>query len=616
MKFNRSTSTANVVRLLVGAAILAAATVTTLGGDARAATAPDGTVTFTDGGRTTWTVPADVHSIHIHALGGYGSRGVGLNASHGGLGGLGGVVDANVPVTPGEQLQIIVGTAGTSSSPGVGMSSGGRSGQSLDGFHLVRVAGNGGGASYVLRADATPVVVAGGGGGGGEAGFGDGGDGGAGGGNRGYAGHDSVAGSGGSGSSGSQDGGTGGDAHSDFGGAGGGGGAGYSPDGNGGGAGGGAGPTIPLGGPPGGGGAGGSSYSVDPTAWMGIATENVVPFVAIDWNLDYTTNATLTSSVDPAYLGQPVRFQVDWTGNRPTTGLVSFGTYDPATGIELPTAYWDLATAPQFLGAHLFLPYWDAPTFPTGIAYVWAAYDGDATHSPWKSEYLMQVTSGALLPKIAVSPASLDFGAQALGSTTTKTITVLNTGGIDWTLGNIALTDGAFTVTGGTCSAQPLALGAQCTYDIAYSPTAPFAHTGTLSLTDSAGIATTVALKGTTIVAAPTLPPGDPAPTPGDLPPAPAPGGPPPAPGVPTITSIAPASGRTTGGTRVTITGTNLVNVTAIKFGTRVATAVSCPLPTRCTATSPRGTGTVDISVTTPAGKSQTITTDRFRYRS
>jgi hypothetical protein len=73
MKFNRSTSPATVVRLLAGAAIFATATVTMMAGGARAATTPDGTAQFTDVGKTTWwTVPADVHTIHVHAVGGYG----------------------------------------------------------------------------------------------------------------------------------------------------------------------------------------------------------------------------------------------------------------------------------------------------------------------------------------------------------------------------------------------------------------------------------------------------------------------------------------------------------------------------------------------------------------
>jgi hypothetical protein len=76
----------------------------------------------------------------------------------------------------------------------------------------------------------------------------------------------------------------------------------------------------------------------------------------------YTTTATLTSSADPAYLAQPLRFQVNWTGDVPLTGHVQFGTYDPATGIEQPTAYWDLAMAPWFLGGVAFSPYWDAPS--------------------------------------------------------------------------------------------------------------------------------------------------------------------------------------------------------------------------------------------------------------
>ena len=42
--------------------------------------------------------------------------------------------------------------------------------------------------------------------------------------------------------------------------------------------------------------------------------------------------------------------------------------------------------------------------------------------------------------------------------------------------------------------------------------------------------------------------------------------------GVPTVTGISPAFGPVAGGVTVTITGTNLANATAVKFGTVPAT--------------------------------------------
>lgn len=70
---------------------------------------------------------------------------------------------------------------------------------------------------------------------------------------------------------------------------------------------------------------------------------------------------------------------------------------------------------------------------------------------------------------------------------------------------------------------------------------------------------------------------------------------------------ISPNQGSTGGGTLVTITGTNLSNTTAVKFGTKPATNVTNVSPTQVTAVSPSGTGTVGVTVTTPGGTSNPI---------
>jgi hypothetical protein len=69
--------------------------------------------------------------------------------------------------------------------------------------------------------------------------------------------------------------------------------------------------------------------------------------------------------------------------------------------------------------------------------------------------------------------------------------------------------------------------------------------------------------------------------------------------GPPTISGFAPTSGRT--GTDVTITGTNLLAATAVRFGGTSA-AFSVGSSTSITATVPGGASTGPISVTTPTG--------------
>lgn len=69
---------------------------------------------------------------------------------------------------------------------------------------------------------------------------------------------------------------------------------------------------------------------------------------------------------------------------------------------------------------------------------------------------------------------------------------------------------------------------------------------------------------------------------------------------------ISPNQGSTGGGTTVTITGTNLSGATAVKFGTKLA-SITANTPTSVTVTSPSGTGTVGVTVTTAGGTSNPL---------
>lgn len=91
-------------------------------------------------------------------------------------------------------------------------------------------------------------------------------------------------------------------------------------------------------------------------------------------------------------------------------------------------------------------------------------------------------------------------------------------------------------------------------------------------------------------------------------------------PGAPAVTAISPTKGLSSGGTTVTITGTNLVNpdgTAAVAFGATVATGVTCLADgTQCTAQSPGGPDgtTVDVQVTTTIGTSPVSSADKFTY--
>ena len=83
---------------------------------------------------------------------------------------------------------------------------------------------------------------------------------------------------------------------------------------------------------------------------------------------------------------------------------------------------------------------------------------------------------------------------------------------------------------------------------------------------------------------------------------------------VPTVTGLSPASGTAAGGTPVTVTGTGFTGATAVDFGTTAATNLDVVSDTSITVDSPAGTGTVDVTVTTPVGHLGQSSADQYTY--
>jgi alpha-tubulin suppressor-like RCC1 family protein len=84
---------------------------------------------------------------------------------------------------------------------------------------------------------------------------------------------------------------------------------------------------------------------------------------------------------------------------------------------------------------------------------------------------------------------------------------------------------------------------------------------------------------------------------------------------IPTVTSVSPKIGPATGGGSVAISGTEFTGATAVRFGTAEAASFSVNSPTSITAIAPPGTGTVDITVTTPSGISPPSAADRYTFQ-
>ncbi len=82
----------------------------------------------------------------------------------------------------------------------------------------------------------------------------------------------------------------------------------------------------------------------------------------------------------------------------------------------------------------------------------------------------------------------------------------------------------------------------------------------------------------------------------------------------PVITSIIPSSGPAAGGTPVAIEGTGLSGAAKVLFGGVTATGVSVRSDGLINATIPPGSGTVNVTVVTPAGSSASVAASQFAY--
>jgi hypothetical protein len=112
------------------------------------------------------------------------------------------------------------------------------------------------------------------------------------------------------------------------------------------------------------------------------------------------------------------------------------------------------------------------------------------------SPHVVTLSGTGLGAVVALSPASLSYAAQQVGvSSAAQPVTLANEGNASLNIGNIQLT-GDYAQSN-NCPAS-LAAGSNCTFNVAFTPTAAGSRAGTLSISDSAaGSPHTVALSGT-----------------------------------------------------------------------------------------------------------------------
>ena len=84
----------------------------------------------------------------------------------------------------------------------------------------------------------------------------------------------------------------------------------------------------------------------------------------------------------------------------------------------------------------------------------------------------------------------------------------------------------------------------------------------------------------------------------------------------PLVYVVSPTSGPPAGGTVVTLSGGQFTGTTAVDFGSTPAASFKVNSDTSVTATSPPGTGTVNVTATNAHGVSVTSSADEFTYQS
>src|SRR2546429_48120 len=153
-----------------------------------------------------------------------------------------------------------------------------------------------------------------------------------------------------------------------------------------------------------------------------------------------------------------------------------------------------------------------ATVYAAGTFYLsWGvdSYGGHSTVSPAVQQMMRNLLANFVAvkpPVVSLSPASLAFGSQVVGTTSAaQSVTLSNTGSSSLNISSIATT-GDYTETN-NCNAS-LGKGASCNINVSFTPTATGTRSGTLSVTDNAsGSPQTVALSGSGIAPAAALSP-------------------------------------------------------------------------------------------------------------
>src|SRR5207249_3905534 len=112
----------------------------------------------------------------------------------------------------------------------------------------------------------------------------------------------------------------------------------------------------------------------------------------------------------------------------------------------------------------------------------------NATGSPQKVSLSGSgVSSGTPAPAVSLSPTSLSFGNQTVGTASAAhVVTLKNTGTATLAISGITHTVGNFYFGPGATCISTLAAGASCTFSVVFKPATTGTLTGTVTVTDNA----------------------------------------------------------------------------------------------------------------------------------
>jgi hypothetical protein len=170
-----------------------------------------------------------------------------------------------------------------------------------------------------------------------------------------------------------------------------------------------------------------------------------------------------------------------------------------------PFLRWDPAVAPAAPAGHLGDPFIDHAVTGSPAGTNFFRIDGLSAGGPGVNTVSTDLfgLEGAIIdqPAALLSPATLAFGDQRVGTTSAPLAARLTNGGtLPMTVSSVAVTglaDFAIPAGGDTCTGASLAPGASCTVSVAFTPGVTGARSASLTFTDSApGGPHSLALQG------------------------------------------------------------------------------------------------------------------------